>query len=563
MKILRRNLVVYLSLSVTFSSLAIAQDRVKDSDVWLLRASTITDDLVRDAVSLAPNERALLWARMGRAWEKEDPNRAATDMRKAVEIVEFAPDGESAIERRQRFDTARSLLSIIPAQYDKLRLTLQSLFTPKEDRATDNGGRETADGLIAAAMGIVDTDPQGAFDLGMASLRIGRSYKLAALLWKLRNRDEKLADGLFDAALSAARTAFDPESLGWLSIYAFRDGQTPSDERRKALLGVIAQGLLRDSASAGGEAEVCKLAPTAATYLIQFNRLTPDLAIVVRQVLSACQSTLQPSERQSVDEALRDQPLKTVADLEDEADKAPREEIRDGYLIRAARLAAHQKNYEKAISLLDRISEQGRKQLGGGWESWRWSYAASAAVAQFRRGDRSSMNRIITATPEAIRGFVQIAVAQALVKAGDPDSAFDLLTEARKRLAQSSGTEVVDGYFSLMHQYESLAPIDTVNVFYEVVKALNRIEKSDSKGSQSPGVEPSLLSNDLLLGAYNVPILLLEKDESGVRAAISSIQSPSKRAAIRLNLLNSSLAQPRTVAPARKPAISETQPHVD
>jgi tetratricopeptide (TPR) repeat protein len=562
MKIFACSLMVCLSLSVTFRSLAIAQDKV-DPDVWLLRATTIADDLVRDAVSLAPNDRALLWARMGRAWEKDDPNRAATDVRKAVEIVEFAPDGESAIERRQRLDTARSLLSIIPARYDKLRLTLQGLFTPKESRATDNGGRENADGLIAAAMAIVDTNPQGAFDLGVASLRIGRSYKLAALLWKLRNHDKKLADGLFDVALSAARAAFDPESLGWLSIYAFRDGQTPSDERRKALLSVIAQGLLRDSASAGGEAEVCKLAPTAATYLGQFNRLTPDLAIVVRQGLSRCQAALQPSERQSVDEALRDQPLKTVADLENEADKAPREEIRDEYLIRAARLAAQQKNYEKAISLLDRISEQGRKQLGGGWESWRWSYAASAAVAQFRRVDRSSMNRIITATPAALRALVQIAVAQALVKAGDRDSAFDLLTEARKALAQSSGTEVIDGYFNLMHEYERLAPMDTVNVFYEVVKALNRIEKSDSKATQALEAETSLLSNDLLLNAYNVPISLLEKDEIGIRVAISSIQSPSTRVAIRLNLLNLSLAQPRTVIPVKKPTISKGQPHVD
>jgi len=207
MKIFGRNLVVYLSMSVTFSSFAVAQESVEGSDVWLVRASTITDDLIRDSISLAPNERALLWARMGRAWEKEDPNRAATDMFKAVEIVEFAPDGETAIERRQRFDTARSLLSIIPARYGKLRLTLQGLFTPKQDRATDKGGRESTDGLIAAAMAIVDVDPQGAFDLGVASLRVGSSYKLAALLWKLRNRDSKLADGLFDATLSAATAA--------------------------------------------------------------------------------------------------------------------------------------------------------------------------------------------------------------------------------------------------------------------------------------------------------------------------------------------------------------------
>lgn len=542
---------ICLSLLIAFCSLTLGQSKFEDNNAWLIRATTITDDLVKDASSLTPNERALLWARIGQAWAKDDPDRAAIVMRRAVEIVELAPDQENDAERRQRLETARSLLSIIPPQDSKLRLRLEALFVPAENQATGNRGRENAEGMVAAAMAIVDTDPQRAFDLGVTSLRLGKTYKLAPLLWSLRKRNSKLADGLFDQALAAAKATFDAESLSWLGQFAFH-GQTPSDERRKALLAVMAEGLLRNSASGTGEAEVCRFAVTVAPLLNQFLRLLPFQWGAVRAATQRCQQSLPSFSRQSVDEALRDHPAKTVADLESDADKAPSQEIRDEYLIRAASLAAQQKDFEQAISLLDLISDVGRRSFGGGWESWRWEYASLAALAQLKRGDRPAMYRIITATPADLRGLVEITVVQELAKVGDPSSAIDLLNDARQRLSHSSGAEVIDGYFSLVREYENLMPIDALNVFNEAVKALNRAEKADAKAKQTLEAETSVLSNDLLLGPYNVPVTLLQRDEQGLRAAISSIESPSKRTAIRLNLLAAALARHRTTRPENK-----------
>jgi hypothetical protein len=557
MKIAARFSAICLLLTVSLCSFDVrAQDLSRPPELWLARAQTMTDDLIRDAATQTEPDRALLWGRLGKAWWVEDPVRARTWFKKAVQEVESPSDHESATKRRQRFSIARALMNIIAPHDKTLGTQLASLFESDVERATTKERGENAQALIDAALAVLDSNPKQAAELGSASLRIGRSYRLASLLWRLRSRDAKLGDVLFIETLMLARTTYEKDLLDALTSVAFR-GPVPSDELRMKVLSILAEGLLRVPTSTGGEGEICKLAPTASLYLEQYNRLAPQQAPIVRQALTRCQSGLKSSARQSVDEALRDQPLKSIADLESEADKAASQELRDDYLIRATGMAAEQKNFEQAISLLDRISDAGRKQLGGGWEGWRWEYASLAALAQLKRGDRPAMYRIIAATPADLRGLVQIAVAPELGKLGEPSSAIELLNDARQRLAQSSEAEVIDGYFSLVRHYETLIPIDALNVFNEAVKALNRPEKGDPTADQTLDAATSLLSNDLLLAPYNVPVALLERDEQGLRAAISSIESPSKRAAIRLNLLSSALARHRASTPVNKPAMSK------
>jgi len=62
----------------------------------------------------------------------------------------------------------------------------------------------------------------------------------------------------------------------------------------------------------------------------------------------------------------------------------------------------------------------------------------------------------------------------------------------------------------------------------------------------------SLLSNDALLARYTLPVYLLVMDDISVRQSIASVTSPARRAAMRLRLLEATLAQRRDVAP--KPA---------
>lgn len=555
MKIAARLITICLLLTIGLRPLDVrAQELPRPPELWLARAETMTDDLIKDAAALTLPDHALLSGRLGNAWWAEDRVRARVWLQKAVQEVERTSDHESAAERRERFSVARALMHIVTPRDKTLGTQLASLFESAVERATSKERGENAQALIDAALAVLDSNPKQAAELGSASLRIGRSYRFASLLWRLRGRDAKLGDVLFTESLMLARATFEKGLLDSLTSVAFR-GPAPSDELRMRVLGVLAEGLLRVPTYAGSEDEICKLAPTAALYLEQFNQLTPQQAVMVRQALVRCQSGLRSSGRLDVDEALRDQPLKSIADFESEADKAISQELRDNYLVRAVDLLAQQKNFERAISLLDRISDEGRNRLGGGWEGWRWEYASLAALAQLKRGDRAAMYRIITATPADLRGLVQITVARELAKVGDPSSAIDLLNDARQRLAQSSGAEVIDGYFSLVRHYEELIPVDALNVFNEAVKALNRAEKSDPAADQTVAAETRLLSNDVLLGSYNIPVALLERDEQGVRSAISSIKSPSKRAAIRLNLLAAALARHRTTRPANKPGM--------
>ena len=544
----------WLLVTITLPPFCIrAQGVYTVPEPWLTRAQTTTEDLVKDAGSLTRSDRALLWGRLGNAWWNEDSVRAHTWMQKAVEEVKPASDHESAAERQQRLSTARSLLGIVAQRDKSLSTELTLLLAYDAERAPDRDRSDDANALIDVALAVLNTDPKHAAELGSASLRISPSYRIAALLWRLRSRDKKVGDALFNETLILAKATNEKNLFDSLASVAFR-GPVPSDELRRRLLSVLAEILLRVPSSASDEATVCRFSSTVAPLLDEFLRLLPLQWGAVRAAMQRCQTTLPSFSRKSVEEALRDQPLKTVADLESEADKASSQEIRDEYLIRAASLASQEKNFERALLLLDRISDQGRKQLGGGWESWRWEYASSAAVTHLKAGDRSAMHKVIAATPVTLRALVQIGVAQELVKAGDRDSAFELLSEARQRLAQSSGTEVVYGYFSLLRQYERLMPLDTISVFNEAVKAINRSEKSDPKASPTLESEASLLTNDILLGPYKVPVGLLERDEPGIRVAISSIESPTKRVAIRLNLLVAALERHRTITPVNRPA---------
>ena len=73
-----------------------ATQREALANLWLVRSQTITEDLVKDATGFKPSGRALLWARLGQQWWREDPERARAWILKSIEIVEgCTKQGES------------------------------------------------------------------------------------------------------------------------------------------------------------------------------------------------------------------------------------------------------------------------------------------------------------------------------------------------------------------------------------------------------------------------------------------------------------------------------------
>lgn len=499
-------------------------------------------------------DRALLLARLGRAWQQDNTEQARAWIEKAVQSIESAPGQEDTIERAQRLTAARNLLVILGAHDKVLGSRLNKVINAAAEAEAAVAGRENAHAKAEAALDVLDTDPQRAMQFGSASLRAGGSYKLAGLLWRLRKRDVNLSDTLFMETIAAARArGYDPDLLAILPVVAF-EGPVPSDKLRGSLLNALAEGLLRVPNSPQEQYAICRLASLAAPRLQEFQRLTPQQAGVVRARLVECQPNLDPASRREVSEALQEQPLYTIDDLLEAASKTSDLEQRVIYRNRAAYMAFSEQKYDRAIGIIDGFSSEEREsanKMGGGlWDNWRGSFASSAAVAHLRRGDRSLMHQIIAAVPLHLRAQVQISVAAELATKDAP-AAKQLLDEARTALSKTGSPQDFNSHLALVRLYATLDPPDSLSILLDAVKAMNRSEQSPQTGGNTTNAEAEipLLSNNMLLARYTLPASLLALDEVGVRQAISSIASPTRRAAIRLRLLGASLGQRRDATP--------------
>ncbi len=159
---------------------------------------------------MTTSERALLWARLAANWWREDPEKARAWILKPIEIVEAVPNKENPDERRLRLSTARLLLRIVAPLDQKLSARLVAILKQDAEQEAPTERAANADGLIQTAILLVDSDPRRAAELGMLALRVGPPTSITSLLWKLRDKDLKLADVLFAQALAKAQARFTP-----------------------------------------------------------------------------------------------------------------------------------------------------------------------------------------------------------------------------------------------------------------------------------------------------------------------------------------------------------------
>lgn len=557
MKGIQKGICLLLVISVVLAQpLANGQQTDAVSDLWLNRARLLTDELVKDSDTLGRYDRAILFARLGKAWQQDNAEQSHLWIEKAVQSVEAAPDKEDATEYIKRLSTARTLLVLLGAQDKALSTRLNKIISATTETAAPNEDRENAKAKAEAALAVLDSNPQRAIQFALASLRAGGSYKLASLIWRLRKRDVNLSDGLFMEIIAAARARnYDPNLLTILPTVAF-EGPVPSNKLRVSLLDVLAEGLLRIPKSTQEQSAICQLAYIAAPLLPEFQRLIPLQAGMVRAQLIGCKPDLDPDTRREISNALQEQPLKTVEDLLEAAGKTSDLEQRVTYRNRAAYMAFSEQKYDRAITILDGFSSEERelanKTMSGGWDSWRASFASSSAIAHLKRGDRYMMYQVIAATPQHLRALVQISVGVELAKK-DGTAATQLLDEARAALAKTGSPQNFDSYGSLVLLYATLRPADALPVLRDGIKAINQTEQAEQTANSDAEAESqiALLSNDILMARYALPASLLALDDAGVRQTIALVASPTRRAAMRLKLLGASLAQRHAMTPER------------
>lgn len=527
-------------------------------DLWLMKAHRLTDELVKDADALGARERALLWARLGEVWWREDGGRARAWMQKAVEAAESVPHREGAAERAERLSLARELLRVVAPKDKALRARLLSVFTADTERPAAAEGNVNADALMQTAVAVLKQDPPLAAELGAASLRAGYSSQVPELLWGLRARDPKLADALFVQALAAARASYHTELLNSLRYVAFTDFDNrrpkipePPDALRADLLRVYLEFIRRASEAGAVQPSTCVSAASFVSPLLPYyDQLLPQQAAFVREVATKCKASPDQFTRQRTGDALREQVLDTAESLLEAAAKTESTEGRTAYLYRAAQMAAGQRDLNRALEVLDRIDAEARKIMGGMWEKTRTEWAAALAHENLKRDDVQGMHMALGSSPSELRPLVDIVFAQRLPAEESRVSAEEFIREARKELGRVKlpDAERAMWYVRLLKLYAKHVPSYAPDVLKEAVAAINRADKPASAfGPERRGVVA--LDYD---GAEGFPpVSLLENNEPTTLEIIGTLESPNSRARARLSLLKASLERHRESAASK------------
>lgn len=521
-----------LCLDLGFPIQAVHSDASPQSasqQYWSLEAQIVTDAVLKDAIDLPALDRALLFGRLAEIWRKQDSKRAQSLLQKAITELEFKPNTENENDVARRLSVLTTLLTIAAPFDERLTQQLIELLKSRDDKRISFDANDTANALAKAGLSVVEVDANRAAALGSASLRAGKSMSFPSLLSRLRSRNQALGDALFNEALVTARARSDRDLLASLILVAF-NGPANTTETRKTVIRAIEQEFLGHS----GEANFnrgCSLARVIAPLLNEFDRVLPQSSVNIRGGLIRCQKISSSSDA-TVERVLENQPVKTVSDLLDAANKAKTIDDKALFLGRAANLAAQQEKFEQALEILDGLSAEEREALGDVWSDWRWDFAASAALARLKADDRQGMEKIISSTPANLQAFVRVATAQGLADYGDSAGAIELLESARKSFLKSDDIPNLFGwYMSLLSCYAKIAPKEGPRVFREFVTANNR--KKSNPNEMLPALEN--------LQPLKLPASLVQADLLLMKEATSALEPLSMRIRGRLGLIKSLL----------------------
>jgi hypothetical protein len=241
-----------------------------------------------------------------------------------------------------------------------------------------------------------------------------------------------------------------------------------------------------------------------------------------------------------MDDRLSNQPLNTVDELLKAAADAEDSKVKTVYEHRAATLAKEEKQYDKALSILDGISKEGREFMGGMWQYYRWDWAADAALHHYTRGDFNEMRLVIARVPDDLQAYAKLTFVDRL-PAGrnrDADPTLEFLSDARKTLPTSFGSEKdrYGWYFGLLRLAVKYQPADAPSILKDAFAALNRAEQTRDKSSRTDEAV-----SDKSGVWTNLTVSLIELDEFAVKDAVASIGSVETRTQVRLELLQTCL----------------------
>lgn len=340
--------------------------------------------------------------------------------------------------------------------------------------------------------------------------------------------------------LTAARTS-NEYNLFSILLTATVQGPYSTEQHQTSVLASLGEALYNVPTPQPARAANCHLAPLLTSHLARFDRLLPLQAQRIRTAVTACSpatsvnsniaSTQQPDGELNIEELLKS------------AERAESEEQKYHTMLKASDLAASkQKDFETAIRILDSISLDGQKRLGDTWDSRRWNHAASAACAFLKGDDLPSMMRTVDNSPPPLKPLVRLTIVSECLTPTSSINPIELLGPARSELDNAPASKKPSWYLNMVRLYAKYSPSVAPAVLTEAVAAINRSNET-KRDCSSTGTGASVFSNALFANSYKIPATLLEKDDLGVRYALSSVQPADKRAMLRLQLLKDVLTQ--------------------
>ncbi|MGB7067991.1 MAG: hypothetical protein WBD22_00670 [Pyrinomonadaceae bacterium] len=504
--------------------------------VWQERVDRLTDGVIKDSSSFIDSEKAFYLALVAKLSWKFDPRKSKVHLKQSAKIIRNSLESDDRANLGTNLENSQKTIRVIAELDTNLSQELAERVLEISSEKDRTG--QHSDLLLLIALQVFEKNPQLAFDIGVKSLTLGNPIEIFRLIASLNAKDGVLADRLFSLALINARRTGDIEFINRLSA-AFKTfkGATISDASRLSYLELLADLMMAGTISEQERPAGCKAASIAARLLDQFDHYLPTRSLTLRQQVQICLAYISHSDLERTRAATEDNQPQTVDDLIRAASNTNDRFLKSDYFYRAISKLAAEMKFDEILSLLDGMTKEETKVFPpGAWDGWRGEYSLQLALQKVKSDDLPAVYRILDRTPNSVRPYVRLSLANKLSERSYADFILEILEKTRKELNsfELPPKDVASSYISLARLYVKVQPGDAPAVFVEAVKAINNSDSENKEDLPEKNFAP-------LRDYVPLPNGLLEANEFIVFSGLANISSKRSRVRLKLGLLESSI----------------------